>query len=452
MTRKATTILLVEDDEPQRRILAGFLRKRGYEVAEASGAQTAENQAKHADVDLLLTDLRLGGPDGIELLQKLKTEQPDLQALVLTAYGTVDDAVRAMRAGAYDFVSKPVDLGRLEALVEKALERVELAKENRGLREAVTSGAFSDLIGDSQTMAKVKKLALKIAPSKASVLILGESGTGKEVLARSIHRASPRQSAPFITVNCAALPATLIESELFGYVKGAFTGAGSDKKGRFELADGGTLFLDEVGDIPLPLQVKLLNVLQSGAFERVGGTQTRQVDVRLIAATHRDLAKLIETGAFRTDLYYRLNVISIILPPLRERTEDIPLLVQNFVRKYANLSSKNIQSTAPEVLEALKSWPFPGNVRELENWVERAVVLADGSTLTVDDFPAQLFQEPTASTAIIDGHGLEDRVAQLESSLIREALQRYQGNKSAAARELRLTERGIRYKIQKYGL
>jgi DNA-binding NtrC family response regulator len=452
VTRKTTTILLVEDDEPQRRILAGFLRKRGYEVVEASGAQTAENQAKRAEVGLLLTDLRLGGPDGVELLQKLKAEQPDLQALVLTAYGTVDDAVRAMRAGAYDFVSKPVDLGRLEALVEKALERVELAKENRGLREAVKSGAFSELIGDSQAMSEVKALALKVAPSKASVLILGESGTGKEVLARSIHRASPRQSAPFITVNCAALPPTLIESELFGYVKGAFTGASSDKKGRFELADGGTLFLDEVGDIPLPLQVKLLNVLQSGAFERVGGTETRQVDVRLIAATHRDLAKLIETGAFRTDLYYRLNVISIVLPPLRERTEDIALLVQSFVQKYADLSSKSIQSVAPEALEALKGWPFPGNVRELENWVERAVVLAEGSTLTLDDFPAHLFQEPAASTTAIEGHGLEERVAQLESALIREALQRHQGNKSAAARELHLTERGIRYKIQKYGL
>lgn len=452
MTRKDYNILLVEDDEPQRRILAGFLRKRGYAVVEANSAQNAESQAKGVDVDLLLTDLRLGGPDGVDLLQKLKRERPDMQALVLTAYGTVDDAVRAMKAGAYDFVSKPVDLARLELLVEKVLERVDLSKENRSLREAVGSGISNELIGDSLAISKVKQLALKIAPSKSSVMILGESGTGKEVLARSIHRLSPRRNRPFVTVNCAALPATLIESELFGYEKGAFTGANVEKKGRFELADGGTLFLDEIGDIPLPLQVKLLNVLQSAAFERVGGTQTRRVDVRLIAATHRDLEKLIETGAFRTDLYYRLNVISISLPPLRERTEDIPLLARSFIKKYADLSSKSVQSIDSQVLEALTGWPFPGNVRELENWIERAMVLAEGTTLTREDFPVQLFEEQSATTAAAEGLGLEERVAQLEIALIRDALQRHQGNKSAAARDLRLTERGIRYKIQKYGL
>jgi two-component system NtrC family response regulator len=446
------TILLVEDDEPQRRTLAGFLHKRGYSVIEAASAQSAESQAQGADIDLLLTDLRLGGPDGVELLQKLKRDRPDLQGLVLTAYGTVDDAVRAMKAGAYDFISKPVDLARLEALIEKVLERVELSKENRSLRETVKTGAFNELIGDSPAMAKVKELALKVAPSKASVLILGESGTGKEVLARSIHRASPRRNRPFVTINCAALPATLIESELFGHEKGAFTGASTEKKGRFELADSGTLFLDEVGDIPLELQVKLLNVLQSARFERVGSTQTRHVDVRLVAATHRDLTRLIESGAFRADLYYRLNVISIHLPPLRERTEDIQPLAQTFIRKYADLSNKSIQSIDPQVLEALKRWPFPGNVRELENWIERAVVLAEANTLTREDFPVQLFEETISASTFDEGQGLEDRVAQLESSLIREALQRHQGNKSAAARELRITERGIRYKIQKYGL
>jgi two-component system NtrC family response regulator len=452
-TQRQPAILLVEDDAPQRKTLAGFLRKQGYLVLEADGAEKAEQEARASEIDLLLTDLRLGGPDGVQLLQELKKAHPDLQALVLTAYGTAEDAVRAMKAGAYDFLSKPVDLNRLAALVEKALERVQLARENRGLREvARASGAFAELVGESPAMQQVKALAAKVAPSRASLLVVGESGTGKEVLARSIHRVSGRRDRPFITVNCAALPETLIESELFGHEKGAFSGAVAEKKGRFELANGGTLLLDEVGDIPLAVQVKLLNVLQSGSFERVGGTKTHEVDVRVIAATHRDLEKRIEQGAFRTDLYYRLNVVSIALPPLRERAEDIPLLVQSFLRKHADLSAAQVDAVEPEVVQAFMKWPFPGNVRELENWIERAVVLAESTTLTRNDFPSQLFDE-TARPVSADGQkGLDGRVAELETSLIGEALQRHGGNKSAAARELGLTERAIRYKMKKYGL
>jgi DNA-binding NtrC family response regulator len=358
-----------------------------------------------------------------------------------------------MRAGAYDFLSKPVDLQRLAALVEKALERVQVSRENRGLREvARASGAFSELVGESHSMQQVKSLAVKLAASRASLLILGESGTGKEVLARSIHLASLRRERPFVTVNCAALPETLIESELFGHEKGAFSGAVAEKKGRFELANGGTLLLDEVGDIPLPLQVKLLNVLQSGRFERVGGTRTLQADVRVIAATHRDLEKLIEQGAFRTDLYYRLNVVSVALPPLRERAEDIPLLVESFLRKHADLAAVRVRAVDPGVMQALMRWPFPGNVRELENWIERAVVLAEGPTLTRGDFPPQLFDEPAARPAAGGEKGLEERVAELETALIADALRRHQGNKSAAARELGLSERAIRYKMKKYSL
>ncbi|MFC1654767.1 sigma-54-dependent transcriptional regulator [Myxococcota bacterium] len=448
-----TTILLVEDDEPQRKTLSGFLRKRGYTVVAAASAGQAEQEAAKHPVDLLLTDLRLGGPDGITLLETLKSRHPDLQALVLTAFGTVEDAVRAMRAGAYDFLAKPVDLDRLEALVEKALERVRLSRENRSLREVVkSSDAFAELVGDSQAMRQVKDLAVKVAQSKASVLILGESGTGKEVLARAVHRSSERRSKPFMVINCAAMPETLVESELFGHEKGAFTGAASEKKGRFELADGGTLFLDEIGDIPLPVQVKLLNVLQSGQFERVGGTKTHQVDVRLITATHRDLEEKIREGTFREDLYYRLNVVSVTMPPLRDRPGDIPLLVDHFIRKHADLSAVRIESVAPEVLEKLSAWPFPGNVRELENLIERAVVLAEGPQLKPDDFPPQLTQGAPAQPSPAGENGLEEQVARLEISLIRDALQRNQGNKSAAARDLGLSERAIRYKMKKYSL
>lgn len=454
MTEKSSTILVVEDDAPQRKTLAGFLRKRGYTVLEAEAAAAARAQADQEEVDLLLTDLRLGGPDGITLLRELKPRNPELEALVLTAYGTVDDAVRAMKAGAYDFLSKPVDLDRLEAVVEKALERVQLARQNRGLIEVVKStGVFAELVGESEAMRSVKDLTLKVAPSRASVLILGESGTGKEIIARAIHRASPRKDKPFVVVNCAALPESLIESELFGHEKGAFTGATAAKMGRFEIADGGTLFLDEIGDIPLPLQVKLLNVLQSRSFERVGSTKTTAVDVRLLAATHRNLEESIQDGRFRADLYYRLNVVSIPVPPLRERAVDIPLLVHHFIRKHSDMSTLSVENIHQEVLDRLSGWPFPGNVRELENWIERAIVLAEGSTLTRDDFPPQLFGESSKPFEIdADPTSLDEQVQRLETSMIRNALDRNVGNQSAAARELGLTERAIRYKIRKLGI
>jgi len=451
---RSATLLLAEDDAPQRQALSGFLRKKGYTVVEVDSAEAAQAQAARHPIDLLLTDLRLGGPDGIELLERLRSSAPELQAIVLTAYGTVQDAVRAMRAGAYDFVSKPVDLDRLEALIEKSLERVDLARENRGLKEVVKgTSAFSMLIGESSAIQKVKELAIKVAPSKASVLILGESGTGKEVLARCIHLASPRKSKPFVTVNCAALPDSLIEAELFGHEKGAFTGAVAQKKGRFELADGGTIFLDEVGEIPLHVQVKLLNVLQSSTFERVGGTETLKTDVRVIAATNRDLEAKVAENRFREDLFYRINVITITMPPLRERSDDIALLVRYFLNKQADLSGKRIEGVVPEVMAMLKTYPFPGNVRELENWIERAVVLADGEQLVREDFPDQLASgaEKPAATAV-DSGGLEEQVYELEVSLIKEALEKHNGNQSAAARELKTTERSIRYKMKKYGL
>jgi two-component system NtrC family response regulator len=453
-TARQPVILLVEDDMPQRRTLAGFLAKRGYAVLEAGSASEAHTVAGSRDFDLLITDLRLGGPDGVTLLGEFRTSNPDIEALVLTAYGTVEDAVRAMRAGAYDFLAKPVDLDRLEALIEKVLEKSGLVRENRELREVLgTSGPFASIIGESDAIRKVNELAAKIAPSRAPVLVLGESGTGKEVLARAIHLASNRKARPFITLNCAALSESLIESELFGHEKGAFTGADRLKKGRFELAEGGTLFLDEIGDIPLPLQVKLLNVLQSSKFERVGGVETLKADVRIISATHRDLDAAIAEGRFRADLFYRLNVVSITLPPLRERRQDIPLLADHFIKKHSDLGGVAIRGISPEAIELLKNNPFPGNIRELENWIERAVVLAGGDRLTADDFPVQFPQaQPDGGGGPLQPGSLEESVAELEVRLIRAALARNAGNQSAAARELGISERMIRYKIRKYGL
>ena len=451
-------VLLVEDDEAQRRALAGFLRKRGYLVDEAASAAAAQAKAAELTPDVLLTDLRLGGPDGISLLSELRRTLPDLQAIVVTAFGTVDDTVRAMRAGAYDVVTKPVDLARLEALLEKAVERVRLAVENRSLREAVdTADAFAGWVGKSRAVREVKALARKVAPSRASVLILGESGTGKEVVARAIHRLSGR-SGPFVTLNCAVLSETLIESELFGHERGAFTGATGQKKGRFELARGGTLFLDEVGDIPPGVQVKLLTVLQTGRFERVGGTTPLDTDARVIAATHRDLEQRIADGQFRADLYYRLNVVSLHLPALRERPDDLPALIAHFLDRHADLAPQGVAGVHDDVYAALARHPFPGNVRQLENMVERALVLADGPLLGLADFPLDGADperpdgDRAPAPALDPASDLEAQVAALERGLITAALERHHGNQSAAARALGLSERAIRYKMRRLGL
>ncbi len=442
-------LLLVEDDPAQRRTLAGFLRKRGYAVTEAASAADAEQAAAGAGIDVLLTDLRLGGPDGIELLTRLRQAEPHVQGIVLTAYGGVEDAVRAMRAGAYDFVAKPIDLSRLEVLVEKALEKATLSRENRSLREAVDAAdAFAGLVGEGPALAAVKALVRKVAPSRASVLVQGESGTGKEVVARALHRLSSRRDGPFVTLNCAVLSEALIESELFGHERGAFTGATALKKGRFELAKGGTLFLDEVGDIPPSVQVKLLTVLQTGRFERVGGTESLETDARVVAATHRDLEQRIATGQFRGDLFYRLNVVTLRLPPLRERPEDLRPLVLHFLRKHADLSTVGVAGVSDEALAVLARHGFPGNVRELENLVERALVLADEPVLGPADFAVG-----AAAAAPVSGRrGLEDQVAEVERRLLGEALARHGGNQSAAARDLGLSERAVRYKLRKHGL
>ena len=451
------SILYVEDEPLQRRTLAGFLRKRGYRVEEAGDAAEALSLAGSMDrLDVLITDLRLGGPDGVDLLTRLRIKHPDILGVVVTAYGEKEDAIRAMRAGAHDFLSKPLDLERLELVLERALDRVGLSRENRLLRQRITDGgAIGATIGQGAAMKAVLQTAARIAPTPATVLILGESGTGKEVLARAIHRDSPRGDKPFVTVNLAAVPDSLVESELFGHEKGAFTGADRIRKGRFELADGGTLFLDEVGDIPLPAQTRLLNVLQNRAFERVGSERTVAVDVRVIAATHQPLEELISHGRFREDLYYRLNVVSLTLPPLRERRDDLDALVRHFIKKYSDLAARPIEGVSQAAMEVLGRTRFPGNIRQLENWIERAVLLADGAFLQPEDFPAT--HDPGVAPSPLPGGAeargnLDDEVAALERFRIEVALRAHDGNQSAAARDLGVSERSIRYKMRRLGI
>ena len=443
--------LLVVDDEPsQRTVLAGFLKKRGFTVATAATAEEALASAQAAPPDLVLTDLRMPGMSGVDLMKQLRSANPELQVIVMTAFGTVASAVDAMKHGAADYLTKPVDLDELEVLVVRSLERRALESENRELRRQLESKyRLQGLETASTAMAAAINTAARAAASRATILIRGESGTGKELLARAIHYASPRARRPFVAVNIAALPETLIESELFGHERGAFTGADRELRGRFELADGGTLLLDEVGDLPRATQVKLLRVLQDHAIERLGGTRTMQLDVRVIAATNRDLEALVRTGDFREDLYYRLNVVSINVPPLRERREDIPVLVDRFLKQFADESGGAAKRISREGMDVLLRYGFPGNVRELENVIHRAVVLARGPLITTADLPdhvAGLPPEPSAPATFVD------RVAQFERKLIAEALAQSGGVQTQAARALGMSERHLRYKLKKYSL
>jgi two-component system NtrC family response regulator len=395
----------------------------------------------------------------VELLTRLRATQPDLVGLILTAHGTVDDAVRAMRAGALEFLTKPLDLRRIELVLEGAAERAALARNQRAVSAATGfSVGIPGLVGVSAALEEVARLARRAAPVRAPVLVLGESGTGKEVLARGIHALSPRREGPFCVVNCAALPDTLIEAELFGHEKGAFTGADRQKPGRFELAAGGTLFLDEIGDIPLAMQVKLLGVLQSGSYERLGGQKTLKADVRIVAATHRDLAACIAQGTFREDLFYRINVVTLVLPPLRERREDIRHLARSFLRATGEESEppRSLRLT-PEAEAWLGTQELRGNVRELRNLIERAAVFSAEDELDVAAFevgqaPSVAQAAPASGGSLDDAYiGLEAEVAELEARRLSQALSMAAGNQSAAARLLKMSERAIRYKLRKQG-
>jgi len=440
-------ILVVDDEEPQRRVLAGFLRKAGYDVEAVGSPDEALAVVAARTVDLVLTDLRMPGKTGIELLEAVRGLNPEIPVVVMTAYGTVASAVDAMKRGAADYLGKPVDLDELEVLVARTLERRALVSENKALRAQVESRyRLAGLETSNARMQEAINMAARAAASRATILIHGESGTGKELLARAIHYASPRSRAPLVAVNVAALAETLIESELFGHERGAFTGADREHRGRFELADGGTLFLDEIGDLPRGAQVKLLRVLQEQTFERLGGTKTIKVDVRLVAATHRDLNAMVRSGEFREDLFFRLNVVAITLPPLRERREDVPLLVDHFLRRFADEGKP--RGISREAMDLLLKHDFPGNVRELENLIHRAVVLARGDTITRADLPLHLGGlKPEAK---VEAGGFAERVMAFEKTLIDEALDKAGGVQTRAAAALGMSERHLRYRLKKF--
>jgi two-component system NtrC family response regulator len=447
-------ILVVENDASQRAQLAGFLRDLEAEVAEASNGSEALARVLDFGPDVVITDLRMPGMDGHELLREIRQINPEIGVIIVTAYGTVEGAVACLKQGASDYVLKPLDLDEIEHLVRRTVERRHLERENRELRQRL--GALESVEGivtAGGAMDVVLSMVKRVSTSSVSVLIVGESGTGKELIARAIHAASPRGAGPFIAVNASALSSTLLESELFGHEKGAFTGADRSRVGRFEAAAGGTLFLDEVGDLPAEVQVRLLRVLQEMAIERVGSNRPIPVDVRLISATHRDLPAEIRAGRFREDLFYRLAVVTIEIPPLRRRRTDIPVLVEHFLRKYGELATDGPRSVSREAMDLLVRYDHPGNVRELENIVQRCMVLARGEQITTDDLPATVLgatAEPSAAAIPGPDATLPEKVAALEKAAIQEALAAEGGNQSGAARRLGISERALRYKLAKY--
>ncbi len=451
-------VLVVDDEKNYLLIMEDFLSEQGYDVLTAGDAQTALKILEDTDLDLILTDMKMPGLNGIELIQRVKDVDPDMPVVMMTAFGSVEKAVEAMRAGAYDFLLKPFENEVMLRTIERALEIGRLKRHNRLLRQELSGQlGFEDIIGASRSMRHIFDLVRTVAPTKSTVLITGESGTGKELIARAVHQLSPRKDNAFVAVNCAALPETLLESELFGHEKGAFTGATSARRGRFQLAHQGTLFLDEVGDIPLNIQIKLLRVLQERTFERLGGTVSHQVDVRILAATNQDLKAAVTEGDFREDLYYRLNVVAIEVPPLRERLDDIPLLAAHFVEKYGRETGKSHLTLDPGTVEVLKKHTFPGNVRELENIIERAVILGRGETIRPGDMPADLGEAPAQGLdldrlELPPGTGLNQTLEEIERKFIAAALRRAGGVQAQAAEALGLTKQTLYAKMKKYNL
>jgi DNA-binding NtrC family response regulator len=446
------TILIVEDEAKMRRLLELNLGDDGFQTLSAEDAETGLKLLQNGSVDLVLTDLKLPGMNGLEFLHDVKRFNAALPVIVMTAFGTVETAVDAMKAGAGDYVLKPFSMEEIRIVVHKELDVRRLRDENRSLREALQHRyQHPNVVARSTRMQAVLAAVERVAPTNSTVLLGGESGVGKDLIARAIHEKSRRASGPFIKINSTAIPESLLESELFGYEKGAFTGATSSKPGKFELADKGTLFLDEIGDVPPATQVKLLRVLQEREFERLGGTRTIKVDVRLVAATNRDLRAALEEGTFREDLYYRLNVVPIDIPPLREHKEDIPELANLFLARFARDSDKNITDISPDAVRILVNHYWPGNVRELQNVIERASALAAGPVLQGSDIHLDSNRsKPAEPTEALLPEGMT--LEQWEDEMIREALRRANGNKSQAARALGLSRNALRYRLSKIGI
>ncbi len=445
--RKTPTILVVEDDAENRAAMVKVLEAAEYKVLETDNGQQALDVINEENIDILVTDLRLPVMDGVELLKRAKAMGQDIEVIMITGHGTVEIAVEAIKEGAYDFITKPVKKAQLLRAVEKAAEKQYLSRENRDLRQQLSQSGSRRIIYASTEMRNITRMVEQVAPSTATILITGESGTGKEVIADAIHAASPRRQKPLIKVSCAALPDTLLESELFGYEKGAFTGANARKEGRFELADGGTLFLDEIGEVSPALQVKLLRVLQDGKFERLGATRTINADVRILAATNKDLHQEVEEKRFREDLFYRLNVINIRIPPLRDRKEDVQLLAMHFLKYYSDKNNKPIESFTEEAMLALSSYDWPGNVRELENAIERAVVFTNGKQIPLSVLPqgVSAFAESRHSLTFKIGTPLRE----LERKAIDITLHHTRGDKNMAARLLGIATRTIYRHLEK---
>jgi two-component system response regulator PilR (NtrC family) len=451
-------ILVVDDDRGMREFLEIMLTQEGYRVKCASGGKEALNLCKKHDFDLVITDLKMPKVDGIDFLKGVKNISPETMVILITAYASGESAVTAMQEGAYDYLEKNFDIEDLKGIVRDALDQKGIKKDDalfiQGVRDAVS---FGNLIGNSEEMLKVYSLIKKVADTKANVLVLGESGTGKELVAQAIHENSSRKDKPFVVINCGGIPEHLLESELFGYMKGAFTGAYSDKPGLFEVAQGGTIFLDEIGELPSLLQVKLLRVIQEKAFRRVGGSKDITVDVRIIAATNQDLEKKVEDGSFREDLYYRLHVIPVQIPPLRERKEDIPILTRHFIERYAKEFGKEIKKISSYAMELLMGYRFPGNVRELENIIERSVAL-ETSNIVLPENLVLSKNNQHGQRSLLDielpeeGINLNDEMAKIESAFIKKALEMANGSKSKAAELLNVSLDSLRYRLEKLDL
>lgn len=449
---KEFSILIVDDEEAQVQSLKSFLARRNYSIFTANNGESAYKIVQDNTIDIVLTDFQMPGWDGLTVLKEIKNLNPEIEIIVMTAYGTIESAVNIMKAGAYDFMIKPIDLDELEAILNRIKERKHLLSENKFLREQLQDKfRFEHMITQSAIMEDVLNTAGRVASSKASVLIRGESGTGKELIAKAIHFASQRKDKPFITVNVASLSENLLESELFGHEKGSFTGASTQRIGRFEEANTGTIFIDEVGDIPLPVQVKLLRTIQFGEVQRIGSNQTEKTDVRIIAATHRNLEEMIKNSLFREDLFYRLNVVTIQLPALRQRKEDIPPLINHFIKSFSQELQKEVKGISREALDQLMKYNFPGNVRELENIIQRAVVLSREELISTSDLPP-LYEEKEKDKKL-DPSNLDDnyeaKMKLFETEMINEALKKTNGNKSAAARILGISERHLRSRLER---